>query len=60
MPKVQPQSAVTYKSVTYKKSVYYVKLKLIWDYTLLYKQLVSGLSPQSYFYFQGFLELKVA
>ena len=50
----QFQSGVAYKSVPYKKSVYYVKVKMIWDYTFFHKQIGSGLSPQSCLYFQRF------
>ena len=49
----QFHSAVSYKSVTYKKHVYYVKLKI------LCKQRGSGLSPQSYLSFQGFQSSKL-
>ena len=37
---------VAYKSVAYKKSVYYVETKIIWDY-IFYMQLGSGLYQPS-------------
>ena len=44
---------VAYESVAYKKSMYSVKLKLH-ETTPFYKQLGSGLSPQSCIYFKIF------
>ena len=38
--------SVTYKSVAYKKSLYYVETKIIWDYTF-YMQLGSDLYQPS-------------
>ena len=37
----QFQSDAAYKSVTYRKSMYYIKLKIIWDYTFFHNQLGS-------------------
>ena len=61
---VQPQNFVWFlvnfsvalliKVLLIKKSVYYRKIKMIWDYTFFYKQLGSDLNSQSCLYFQRF------
>ena len=36
--------SVTYKSVAYKKSLYYVETKIIWDYIFLYATRIRPIS----------------